>query len=477
MKIAPLFLLVLLLNNCSEASKKLVVENTYDFGRVIQADTLKTIFQLRNDLDKDLKIEEFFASSNQVKVLIDKKILKPKENATINVQFFTDNLNGSQKRMISIKTDNETDPYYKYYILADVQSLDAHKRETLFNLINNKKETAHNLPKDFDFSKNYTEKELEALNLDPSKIDANEYYFMSGQKFLKEEVDGLSFLIYYKNFYGNQLEKILRVHRKDTVFDIVLAGRYSNGSDGSTLSTEFTNDFTFKTSLANITTIKDEPSATAIIIDSLFVFYDYNKDLDFVKNRDYSWKFYEEIKENPETGEKDTLFQNMNLIGKVQNTEFLSGITYTKFNSSLPQTIRLYSKNKNNLSQLTRIENTGAYINSKEIFTVDGNYFISIKMGETSGITYSHFFGVNTKTMTLSEVEQDYGNFKLPDSLQYHKGYGITRQADNRFISGSRLRSEENDNEYYLEREHKMTKENGKFVLKCISTEITPTDN
>lgn len=98
-------------------------------------------------------------------------------------------------------------------------------------------------------------------------------------------------------------------------------------------------------------------------------------------------------------------------------------------------------------------------------------------MMETSGNSYSYFYAIDTKKMVLNEVEQDYGNSNIPDSLYIHKGFGITKETDNKFTSGGILRSEnKSGRSYYFDSDHKMIKENNKFVLKCISTEITPTD-
>lgn len=194
------------------------------------------------------------------------------------------------------------------------------QRKSLFDLINSKKEKASDLPKDLDFSKNYTKKELQALNLHPEKIKSNEYYLLSEQKFLKDEIKGLSFQIYYKQFYGSQLEKILRVQKADTIFDIILAGTYSNGLDGSMLSTKFINNTTFKESLANIHTIKDEPHITAYNIDSLFTFYQYNNKFDFIKNQEYIFRWYKEISENPVTKKNKNCIRANEIFGK--NTEY-----------------------------------------------------------------------------------------------------------------------------------------------------------
>lgn len=352
-----------------------------------------------------------------------------------------------------------------------------HQPKTLFDLIHHKKETASNLPKNFDFSKNYTKKELEALDLDPVKIGADEYYFLSEQDFLEEEIEGLSFQVYYRHFYGNQLEKILRVQRMDTVFDITLAGKYSNGSDDSTLSTEFRRDNNFREVRSKTQMIKDDPNFMAYYIDSVSTFYYYNDRFDLTENTEFSLRYYKEIKENPETGKQDTLFEMINSLGKIQNTEFLYGISYVPNFGNLPETITIYSKNKNEKTRLKIIETWGAYIDNTEMFTIGGNHFIYIKMMETSGNSYSYFYAIDTKKMVLNEVEQDYGNSKIPDSLYIHKGFGITKETDNKFTSGGILRSENRSGKsYYFDSEHKMIKENNKFVLKCISTEITPTD-
>jgi len=377
------------------------------------------------------------------------------------------------------KKSENTEPVLEVstVVSEEKKTVENHQPKTLFDLIHNKKETTYNLPKDFDFSKNYTEKELKALDLDPVKIGADEYYFLSEQDFLEEDIKGLSFQIYYRHFYGNQLEKILRVQRTDTGFDITLAGKYSNGSDDSTLSTEFRRDNNFREVRSKTQMIKDDPNFMAYYIDSVSTFYYYNDRFDLTENTEFSLRYYKEIKENPETGKRDTLFEMINSLGKIQNTEFLYGISYVPNFGNLPETITIYSKNKNEKTRLETIEANGAYIDDVELFTNDKNHFIEVRMMETSGNSYSYFYAVDMKKMVLSEVEQDYGNFKLPDSLSIYKGYGITKQKDNKFTSGSFLRSENGSvKEYYLENEHKMIKENNKFVLKCISTEITPTD-
>jgi hypothetical protein len=122
-------------------------------------------------------------------------------------------------------------------------------KNKIFDLIVSKKETPQNFPDSiaykFDFSRRFTEKEITALNLDTTKIHLNQHFFLSNQKFLKKQVDSISFLVYHKHQYGDELSKILRVKRKDTVFDLTLAVEGGDGNDHYEIETEFINDSIF----------------------------------------------------------------------------------------------------------------------------------------------------------------------------------------------------------------------------------------
>lgn len=478
-KNAYLVLLILLFSACNnqQAEKteepspnNLVDGDTYDFGRVIKGDTLKTTFQLTNDLPKEIRIEDALGSSNHIKIRLGKKVLKPNESTIIDVELLTEQLNGSQKRKISIKTDYDEKPYFDYYILATIQDLKIHKKEHLFHLIKNKKEIADDLPRNFDFSENFTEKEREALNLQPEKIGSNEYYFLSDQKFLKEEIEDISFQIYYRNFYGNQLEKILRVKRTDTIYDITLSGIYSNGLDSSSLLTEFRNDMRFKKSWADLITVKDEPNIRAYNIDSIWTFYHFDNQLNLTKETASSSRYYKEIKENPETGKQDTLLEEMFSLGKINERQLVCGIIYSNYRNTLPEKISIYSVNDNQRKLLESFVNAGAYIDKMELFSLEGNQFINLSFSETSGIHYGIFYAVDSTTITLNKIKQNYINVNIPDSLQVFKGFGIMRNKENKFISGATLGSETSGRTYHFQEEHKLVKENGEFVFKSIDT-------
>src|SRR5690606_9403575 len=134
----------------------------------------------------------------------------------------------------------------------------------------------------------------------------------------------------------------------------------------STLSTEFRRDNNFREVRSKTQMIKDDPSFMAYYIDSVSTFYYYNNRFDLRKNTEFSSRYYKEIKENLETGKRDTLFEMINSLGKIQNTEFLYGISYVPNFGNLPETITIYSKNKKKKTRLKSIETGGVYIDNTE---------------------------------------------------------------------------------------------------------------
>ncbi len=141
-------------------------------------------------------------------------------------------------------------PNSKIETLSVIKTENSKKQstESIFDLIINKKESPKNFPDSiaykFDFSKRFTKKEISELNLDTTKIDLNEYYFLTNQRFLKKQIDLISFSIYYKHQYGDQLEKILKIKKKNSNFDLILAME-GGDSFSHNISTEFINDSTF----------------------------------------------------------------------------------------------------------------------------------------------------------------------------------------------------------------------------------------
>lgn len=287
---------------------------THNFGNVVQFDTLKTIFKFKNPLDTVLRIEKLIGSG-RFKPHSNKTVLQPNEIATISINFYTLDLKGTQKRQITIKTDNEENPYYRYYIKANVQDIKTRNKSILFENIVKKKENLDNFSKQFDYSKNYSEKEIRGLNLDSTKISANEYYYLSNQKFLSTPISNISFKIYYKLLYGYQLEKFLRIEKEDTIYDQILAARGSNGLDGYTLSTEFKNDSIFiKTFVSTVTTM-DKPYKMAFDIDSIITKYKYSLTFDFKEIDKDTFNIHKKVIIDKETGRKEKQLEYVDVRG------------------------------------------------------------------------------------------------------------------------------------------------------------------
>jgi hypothetical protein len=166
---------------------------------------------------------------------------------------------------------------------------------SVFDLIKNKKESPENFPEKFDFSKNYTSKVVEKLGLDTNKIGANEYYFLTGQKFLKKKIKGFEFNIYYKHIYGVQLQKILRIEKTDTVLNKTLAMKSGDGQSSRRLSTAFINDSVFVEYMVRQQTLRDEPSVMEHAYDSIVTTYCYDNQFVFQKTAQDTFHYSKEI--------------------------------------------------------------------------------------------------------------------------------------------------------------------------------------
>lgn len=173
----------------------------------------------------------------------------------------------------------------------------SNENESIFNLIIRKKESpksfTDSIKRKFDFSKRYTKKEISSLNLDTTKIRSNEYYLLSDQNFLKRPIDSVSFLIYYKHYYGNRLSKILRIDNTQLT-DLILAEQQSNGLDSYTVSTEFLNDSIFVKTTNNKRTTKDNTHSMTFEIDSIVTQFKYNKKLQFKEIKQDSFRIKKE---------------------------------------------------------------------------------------------------------------------------------------------------------------------------------------
>jgi len=163
----------------------------------------------------------------------------------------------------------------------------------LFDLIRNKKESPEMFPNEFDFSRRYTENEVNVLSLDTTQLDENDYYFLGKDPFLIKDVDKVDFQIYYTHKYGDELTKMLRIKRQDSVEDVLLA-RNGGDHDSYETSTEFVNDSIFVETEVTTETMKDETSVMSYKHDSIIKIFSYDKQFHFSEISRNSIRIYDE---------------------------------------------------------------------------------------------------------------------------------------------------------------------------------------
>lgn len=171
---------------------------------------------------------------------------------------------------------------------------------------------------------------------------------------------------------------------------------------------------------------------------------------------------------------KEKIISDYKKTGKINNLEIIYKIKYYDFNNNLPEYLTFYIKEKEEKNEVFNIETNGAYIGKIEYLTIDSNHLIHIRLDETSGIQYGVFYSIDIINKKAKKVIEDFGNYKIPDSLEIYKGFGILKDVENKFHSGLRLRSLTNGNRYLLTKTHKLVlNENNEFVLKVIENKIT----
>jgi hypothetical protein len=177
------------------------------------------------------------------------------------------------------KDQNKTNVEEIAVPVTKVDSIEKKKNESIFDLIINKKETAEKLVNEFSYDSIISFSKEEKLRYE--KIGLNDGYYLTNFRFLKRPIDSIDFSIFYKISFGDQLEKILRVKLKDTIFDMTLALNGGDGGDTWYTRTEFINDSIFiKTSTYKQTAIEN-PHLMAYATDSIITKYYYDENLNF----------------------------------------------------------------------------------------------------------------------------------------------------------------------------------------------------
>lgn len=158
---------------------------------------------------------------------------------------------------------------------------------------------------------------------------------------------------------------------------------------------------------------------------------------------------------------------------EINNCEISYSTKYTNFNKNLPEQLTFYLK-EDEKNEVFNLETNGAYIGKIECFKVNNDDFVYIRLDETSGIQYGTFYHVDVKKKKAKKVIEDYGNFKIPDSLENYSGFGILKDSNNKFYSALDLRSKKSNKIYQLKRNHQLIKKGDSFTLKVISETIKP---
>ena len=162
----------------------------------------------------------------------------------------------------------------------------------IFDLIINKKEKVEDLRKEFSYDSivNLTEEEKSKYK----KTGLEDGYYLINMDFLKKAIDSIEFEVFYKISYGSELEKLIRIKQKDTVFDLSLAFTGGDGGQSWQGETEFLNDSIFQKVNVFTETAIDNTHLMAYDTDSIITKYRYDSKLNFREIKKDSFHIYKE---------------------------------------------------------------------------------------------------------------------------------------------------------------------------------------
>lgn len=194
------------------------------------------------------------------------------------------------------------------------QYIQREDKNPIYDLIIQKKETGENLANEFSYDSLIGLTEDEKSNLKKTGLENG--YYLTNINFLKKTIDSIEFQVYYKISYGSELEKVVRIKRKDTIFDLSLALTGGDGGESWQEDTEFLNDSVFERRFVSKSMVVDDTYLVANSIDSIVKRYSYTNKLDLVEVRIDSFKTantgfidypFEKITSNHELSKRDSL--------------------------------------------------------------------------------------------------------------------------------------------------------------------------
>lgn len=162
----------------------------------------------------------------------------------------------------------------------------------IFDLIINKRETAEDLKKEFSYDSIVSLSEEEKTKYKITGLEDGLY--LTNIDFLKSTIDSINFKVYYRVSFGNQLEKLVRIQRKDTLFDLTLALTGGDGGQTWREDLEFLNDSIIQVNRIFTETAIDNTHLMAYSTDSIISKYQYDIEFNFEEIKKDSFHIYKE---------------------------------------------------------------------------------------------------------------------------------------------------------------------------------------
>lgn len=125
-------------------------------------------------------------------------------------------------------------------------------------------------------------------------IGLSDGYYGTDIPFLKQPLDSIDFEILYKISFGDQVEKVLRIKRADTLFDLSLALIGSDGGQSWLEDIHFINDSIFLKTRVNWETSVDNQHFMAYKGDSIVRTFAYSTNFDIQILKSDSFPLYKE---------------------------------------------------------------------------------------------------------------------------------------------------------------------------------------
>lgn len=107
-------------NDQQDAPRIFLPESRWDFGKVIDGNTVRHKFVVKNTGSTDLVIERVRTSCGCAVAQLGKSVLKPGESTPLTIEFDSTGRSGPQEKQVYIRSNDPENPFATITILADV---------------------------------------------------------------------------------------------------------------------------------------------------------------------------------------------------------------------------------------------------------------------------------------------------------------------------------------------------------------------